>query len=99
MSQGAWMSFWRKLFGGGVSAGPPAVARSAEHNGYSIEAVPYAEAGQFQVAGVIRKDIAGIAREHRFVRADRFATLDDAAEFTIMKARQIIDQQGERIFD
>lgn len=95
------MSFWKKLFGTGSddTAGPAKVVRSAEHNGFQIEAMPYAEAGQFQVAGVISKEIGGIVRQHRFVRADRFATIDEAADFSLMKARQIIDQQGERIFD
>lgn len=96
------MSFWKKLFGTSSSAGdgaPAKAVRTAEHNGYRIEAMPYAEAGQFQVAGVISKEIDGSRKEHRFVRADRFPTIDDAAEFSIMKARQIIDQQGERIFN
>jgi hypothetical protein len=95
------MSFWRSLFGGKQSAADaaPKAVREAEHNGFRIEAMPYAEAGQFQVAGVISKNIAGVAKQHRFVRADRFGSLEDAADFAIMKGRQIIDQQGERIFD
>jgi len=95
------MSFWKKLFGSGSKDGaePAKAVRQAEHNGYRIEAVPYAEAGQFQVAGVISKEIDGSLKQHRFVRADRFPTIDDAADFSVMKARQIIDQQGDRIFD
>jgi hypothetical protein len=37
-------------------------------------------------------------KEHKFIRADRFASREDAVEVTIRKARQLIDQQGERIF-
>lgn len=92
------MSFWKTLFGGGKGAGSATVTRSAEHNGFRIEAKPYAEAGQYQLAGTISKEVDGVKKEHRFVRADRFTTLDDAAEYTILKGRQIIDQQGERIF-
>jgi len=33
------------------------------------------------------------------VRADRFGTIDEAAEFAIMKGCQIVDLQGERIFE
>ncbi|MGD9802765.1 MAG: HlyU family transcriptional regulator [Hyphomicrobiaceae bacterium] len=95
------MSFWKKLFGIGRDDGDGTakVAREAEHNGFRIAAMPYPEAGQFQVAGTISKQVGDVVREHRFVRADRFGTIDEAAEFSIMKARQIIDQQGERIFD
>lgn len=94
------MSFWKSLFGGGSgeTARPTEAIRTAEHNGYRIEAMPYAEAGQFQVAGVISKSIDGVAIQHRFVRADRFGSLEEAAGFAIMKGRQIIDQQGDEIF-
>jgi hypothetical protein len=95
------MSFWKTLFGGGSSKSPlPAKpVREAEHNGFLIQAMPYAEAGQYQVAGLITKEIDGVAKQHKFVRADRFGTLEDAADFAIMKGRQIIDQQGDRIFN
>ena len=45
------------------------------------------------------KDVGGAAKEHRFVRADRFASPDEAAEFALQKARKIIDERGERVFD
>lgn len=95
------MSFLKSLFGlGGKPAadGGARVVRSLEHNGFLIEATPYPEAGQYQVAGIVSKTIDGQRREHRFVRADRFAGLDDAAEVAIRKGCQIVDQQGERVF-
>jgi hypothetical protein len=87
------MSFWKKLFGGGDAAAPVAGKR-AEHKGFAIEAQPYKEGGQFQLAGTISKD----GKTHRFVRADRFTDADEAAEFALNKGRQIIDEQGERLF-
>ena len=95
------MSFLKSLFGfgGSKAAGSTGgVAKEAEHNGFHIAAVPYPEQGQYQVAGVISKEIGGEKREHRFVRADRFATVEEAADFAIQKGRQIIDQQGDRVF-
>ncbi len=94
------MSFWKSLFGGGEgkSTAPAKPIREAEHNGFRIEAMPYAEAGQFQVAGVISKVVDGTSKQHRFVRADRFGSIEEAADFAIMKGRQIIDQQGDGIF-
>ncbi len=97
------MSFWKKLFGGGGGDGGAdgggAPARSVEHNGYTIEARPYPEGGQYQVAGMISKQVGEARKEHKFIRADRFPTQDEAADFALMKGRQIIDQQGDRIFD
>ena len=98
------MSFWKSLFGGSKSAdavGDPAsakVVREIEHSGFKIQATPYPEAGQYQACGIVSKEVDGTHKEHRFVRADRFATLDEAAEFSITKGRQIVDQSGERIF-
>ena len=34
----------------------------------------------------------------RYVRADRFTSLDEAADIAVLKGRQIIDEQGEKIF-
>ncbi len=95
------MSFWKKLFGGsGSGASEPAgPARSAEHKGFTIEARPYQEGGQYQVAGTISKEVGDEMKEHRFIRADRFPTQDEAADFALLKGRQIIDQQGDRLFD
>jgi hypothetical protein len=83
------------FFGGGPSApaalGPEA---SVEYNGFVIRAEPYKEEGQYQTAGVIAKEIGGVMKEHRFVRADRYASLDDAITFTLAKGRQIVDEQA-----
>ena len=88
------MSFLKKLFGGGGAAKETAPAKTVEHKGFVIAAAPYKEAGQYQTAGVISKD----GKEHRFVRADRFAALEDAADHALVKGRQIVDEQGERMF-
>lgn len=91
------MSFWKKLFSSSSSE-PGKPAATAEHKGFAIAAQPYKEQGQWQLAGVISKEVGGVLKEHRFVRADRFASQDEAAELAIVKGRQIIDEQGERIF-
>lgn len=96
------MSILSKLFGGGAAkeADTRQEHRSdpQDYNGFQIVATPYKEAGQYQLCGVITKTIDGATREHRFIRADRFAGLDDAVAMTFLKARQIIDQQGDRMF-
>ena len=93
------MSFLKRLFGGGADDGAPAApAKQVEHNGFVIRATPYKEGGQYQTCGVIAKEIDGAAKEHRFIRADRFASLDDAVEVTIRKGQQMIDEQGDRLF-
>lgn len=92
------MSFFKRLFGGGGTAAGPKSVKSAEHKGFTIEARPYKEGGQFQLAGMISKEIDGVRKEHSYVRADRFTSIDEAAEIALVKGKQIIDEQGENIF-
>ena len=95
------MSFLKKLFGlgGGGSPAAPAetVQKTVDYNGFSIRATPYKEQGQYQLCGIIAKEVDGTLKEHRFVRADRMASLEDIVEMTIRKGQQMIDQQGERL--
>ena len=87
------MSIWSKLFGGGRSEAP-AVAKTAEYNGYAISAEPFKEGGQWQLAGRISKD----GKEHNFIRADKFSDRDDCADIALAKGRLIVDQLGDRMF-
>jgi hypothetical protein len=88
------MSFWSALFGGRGAAAEK-VSDPVEYKGYVIRAAPYKNNGQYQTAG----SIAGVRKEHRFIRADAYASYDDAVNFTLSKARQIVDLQGDRIFE
>jgi hypothetical protein len=96
------MSFLKSLFGLGggkeEAKGPGATAKEAEHKGFIIRATPYKEGGQYQTAGTIVKEIGGEMKEYKFVRADRFSTLEEAADLSLSKGRQIIEEQGERMF-
>ena len=94
------MSFWKKLFGGASEKAPEQAkeAGKIEHKDYTVTAVPFADSGQYQVCGVISKVIDGELKEHRFIRADRCPSIDDAANITFNKGRQIIDEQGYNMF-
>jgi hypothetical protein len=84
-----------RLFGGGSQA---AVEEAIEYNGYRIRPAPYRRGGQYQTCGVIEKEVRGETKQHRFVRAETHPSRAGAAEFSIAKARQLIDEQGERLF-
>ena len=93
------MSFWKTLFGGSAAGAADQAAAPVEYKGFVIRPAPYKDGDQYQTAGTIEKEVAGARKEHRFIRADRHASYDAAVSFTLDKARQIIDLQGERIFD
>lgn len=94
------MSFWKRLFGGGSGgAREEPAGEPVEHKGYVIRPTPFTEDGQYQTCGIISREIDGEMKEHRFIRADRFPSRDDAVDVTLRKARQMIDEQGDRIFN
>ena len=92
----------KKLFGGGGDGGEPGAEKplgdAAEHKGCSIQPIAMSKGGQFLTAGIIAKDFPDGRREHRFVRADTHSSADQAHDFAIVKGRQIIDEQGDRLF-
>ena len=93
--------FLRGLFGGGNQTGEGGVApfgEAVDYKGFAIHPAPRQQGGQWLTAGVIRKDVAGEAKEHAFIRADTHSSKDDAAAMAIEKAKRIIDEQGERLF-
>lgn len=96
------MSFLKSLFGGGKNAGDEAGAEKAvaeeTYKEFRIKATPMAAGGEHQVCGVIEKEIGGEMKSYRFVRADKMSSRDDAAAMSLAKARQIIDEQGEKLF-
>src|SRR3712207_2222168 len=92
-------AIWSRLSGRGGGADSEAPPMEAvEYKGYRIRPAPYAAPGGFQTAGVIEKDSAEGIKEHRFIRAETHPSRDDAAAFAVQKGRQIIDQQGDRVF-
>jgi hypothetical protein len=96
--QGRAMSFLSALFGGRAVAPAEKAAEPVEYKGYIIRAAPYKNDGQYQTAGTIEREIGGVLKQRRFIRADAFGSYDEAVTFALGKARQIVDLQGERMF-
>ncbi|HUZ31612.1 MAG TPA: HlyU family transcriptional regulator [Xanthobacteraceae bacterium] len=92
------MSFLSALFGWRAAAPAAKAVEPVEYKGYIVRAAPYQNDGQYQTAGTIEREINGVLKQHRFIRADAFASYDEAVTFTLGKARQIVDLQGERMF-
>jgi hypothetical protein len=99
VSEEKTMSFWSALFGRREATGATTkVSDPVEYKGFVIRAAPYKNNGGYQTAGTIERDVGGVRKQHRFIRADSYASYDDAVTFTLNKARQIVDLQGERMF-
>ena len=96
------MSFWKTLFGGGAAKSEPAgdkVLGEESYKGFAIKAIEMKAGSELQLAGIIEKEIGGELKTYRYVRADRMTSRDDLVALALSKGRQIIDEQGERIFN
>lgn len=89
------MSLLSRLFGGGA----PKPGHSPEtYKGFTITPDPAREGSRFRIGARIEKEIGGEVKSHTLIRAD---TLDDeeaAVAASLGKARQVIDEQGDRLF-
>lgn len=94
------MSFLKRLFGGGAPSEAPALPAGdpVEHSGFLIRPAPFKAEGQYQTCALVSKTIDGEVKEHRLIRADRFASVEEAAAHALRKGKQLVDEQGERMF-
>lgn len=82
-----------------TSAGAKQVqGETVDYKGYRITPTPLVEGGQFRVSGVI-ESVAEPEKRHHFIRSDLVAGQDEACDFTVLKARLMIDQLGDSLFD
>lgn len=70
-----------------------------EYNGFLIQAAPLRDGSQWLTAGFISKTIGDEQKEHQFIRADTHVSREHAEAFSLTKARLIIDEQGEKLFE
>jgi len=90
--------FLQRLLGRPKAEGePPPVAARATHQGFEILARPIAEGGVWRVAGRIQRVGDDDGAGHEFVRADTIADHAEAVELSLLKARQLVDEQGARL--
>ena len=89
-----------RIFGGGDKASATATPEEpVEYKGYMITAAPINEGGQFRTAGKIAKVIGEQERSVQFIRADNHSDRQSAVTHSERKAQQIVDEQGDRIFE
>jgi hypothetical protein len=88
------MKFLRRL-GGGAE---PAKHEAVEYKGFSIVPTPRKVPGGWTTEGVISKTADENTRSEHFIRADMLMSEEEAVDYSVTKARKIIDEQGERLF-
>lgn len=89
------MSLLSRLFGGGKSE-PESEAE--EYEGFKITPQPAREGGRYRIGARIEKEVDGAVKSHDLIRADTLDDLQSASEASVRKAKQVIDEQGDRLF-
>jgi hypothetical protein len=88
------MNLIKRLLGGGGGGAETSKANAVDYNGYTITPKPMTAEGGYRIAALIEKD----AQSHQLIRADTIRDLEEAQTASIAKAKQVIDEQGDRIF-
>ena len=95
------LKFLRGLLGGAGSSGgteEPLGEHATDYQGYRITPWPKKIDTGWSTEGVISKEVDGAMRTQHFIRADSLASQEQAITFILRKGRQIIDEQGDRLF-
>ena len=90
------MSILKKIFGRETS---PEAPSGVEYKGFRIIADPVAEGGKYRLSARIERDQDGEIQVHHVIRADVLDTKTVAEEVSLNKAKQVIDEQGDRLFE
>ena len=91
--------FLGKLFGAGAPGeGPREAGTTVDYKGYTIRPASRRQGAQWLTVGVISKAVDGATKEHHFIRADTYGSKQDADDCSVLKAKQIIDEQGDKMF-
>ena len=91
-----------KLFGGGgkeARGAEPEPGEAVEHGGFTIVPAPFKEGGQYRTAGTISREVDGVVRSARFIRADNHADRQAALDHSVRKGMQLVDEQGAALLD
>lgn len=88
--------FFSRIFG--KSGGSADRGEATAYKGYLIYPTPHRDGTSWRTAGVIARADGEETQEHEFIRADVFASREEAEACALRKGQQIIDERGDRLF-
>ena len=91
------MKFFRGLAGRRAPAA--ATHEAVEYKGFRIVPSPRKTQGGWTTEGTITRAQSDDERYEHFIRADVLMSEEEAAEYSVTKAKKIIDEQGERLLE
>lgn len=92
-------NLFKSMFGSSGETKAASSAAEVTYDSFQIIAEPQSAGGQWQVRGRIEKQVGDELKSHTFIRADTLPSETEAANEMIRKAKLMIDQQGDAIFN
>ncbi len=92
------LKFLRGLGEGKGKSENTAEHEAVDYKGFSIVPTPRKVQGGWTTEGIISKSAGDDTRSEHFIRADMLMSEEDAVDYSVNKAKKIIDEQGERLF-
>lgn len=90
------MKFIRGL--AGVDDNKPIEREAVDYKGFRIVPAPRKVPGGWTTEGDISKSEGETTRSEHFIRADMLMSEEEAVNYSVTKAKKIIDELGERLF-
>lgn len=87
------MSLFGRLFG--TKKPEP---QGVDHKGFRIFPEPLKDGSEYRLAARIEHGDGDALKFHHLIRADAFTSPEAASDASLAKAKQLIDQMGERLF-
>lgn len=92
------VGFLRRMLAGRLNGGTPAGPAAREtYEGLELLAMPVPEGGVWRVAGRVQRVGGDDGPGHDFVRADTVSSHEEAVRMSLLKARQLVDERGDRL--
>ena len=86
------------MFGKFFGKKPAPEVEPEHYQGFAIYPAATKDGGEYRLAARIEKQIGDELKVHHLIRADTFTAADAANDAGVVKAKQVIDQMGERLF-
>lgn len=92
-------NLFKTLFGGDSKPSEPKELKcdAFDYNGFKIEPAPIVEDGKYRTAGYISGELDGEIKRIQFIRADQNGDQQLAIDHSTSKAKQIIDELGQKL--
>ena len=90
------MSLLSRLFGRSTTPEPEVTAET--YGAFRIYPAPVSEGTVYRIAARIEAEVDGETKTHHLMRADTLNDRESAVAASVGKAKQVIDEQGMRLF-